>query len=287
MVTLAADSEEAKRVDAALSAWRQGDFTRDETWFVHVGDGAYPLTDTAAEAEGDGVQALTSEVMGLVVVSQTCDIVRGCTARPFVEVAPLVDIPDADYHQVKKGRRPALAALPNLEAERLVVDLDRVMTVEKSVVATWRRTPGHDTDYDARVFAQALARKRARFAFPDDFTALARKLQHRLTEKHDKATDEGRGLRALREIRIRATPSWDAPEVELLFWFIRNDTDATFEGKSWADLLPAWLKFVSAEGRFRHVYGQVSTLRDMTAEEYNDSDPLDLDHLSTTDMASP
>ena len=132
MATLAADSEEARRVDAAVSAWRQGDFTRDETWFVHVGDGAYPLTDTAAE--GDGVQALTSEVRGLVMVTQTCDIVRGCTSRPFVEVAPLVGIPDTDYRDVKKGRRPTKAILANLEAERLVADLDRVMTVEKSIL---------------------------------------------------------------------------------------------------------------------------------------------------------
>jgi hypothetical protein len=36
-------------------------------------------------------------------------------------------VDDDDYHNVKKGRRPALAALPNLEAERLVVDQRRPM----------------------------------------------------------------------------------------------------------------------------------------------------------------
>lgn len=280
MATLAPDSDEAKQIDAALQEWRQGDLALDESWFVHVGDGARPLTVAASEAEG--VQAFTSEVEGLVMVTQTCDIVRGCANRPLVEVAPLVKVGDDDYHNVKKGRRPALAALPNLESRRLVADLDRVMTIEKSVVASWTRTPGYDNDADARVFAQALARKRVRFAFPNDFTAFAKRLQGRLTEKHEKATDEGRGLRALREIRVRATPSWDGTEVELFFWFIRNSTDATFEGKSWADLLKDWLKLVAAEGRFQPVDGQVATLRDMTAEDYVDSDPLDLDHLSTT-----
>jgi hypothetical protein len=120
-----------------------------------------------------------------------------------------------------------------------------------------------------------------RFAFPDDFTTVARKLQARLTDKHDKDSDEGRGLRALREIRVHAAPFWDAPTVELFFWFVRYDEDANFEGKSWADLLKDWLKLVPASDRFHSVEGQVVALSDMTAAEYVESDRLDLDHLSS------
>jgi len=277
---LAPDSDEAKRIDASLREWRQGDLALEESWFVHVGDGAAPLSAAAAEA-GNGVQALTSEVLGLVVVTQTCDIVRSCVTRPYVEVSPLVRVSEDDLHQVKRGRRPAHATLPTLEKDLLVADLDRVMTVEKSIVASWERTPGFTRDTDGRAFAQALARKRVRFAFPDDFTSLAKKLQARLGDKHDKNTDEGRGLRALREIRVCASPSWDAASTEVFFWFIRHDADATFEGKSWADLLKDWLKLVHATSRFTSVDGQIATLQEMTAEEYVDSDPLDLDHLST------
>ena len=281
MATLSADSDEAKRTDTALQAWRQGDMALDESWFVHVGDPAMPLSETAAEARGSGAQALTSEVYGLIVVTQTCDIVRACTNRPYIEVAPLVQVTEDDWHTVKRGRRPAQATLASLEKALLVADLDRVMTVEKSIVAKWTRTPGTTDDADGRAFAQALARKRVRFAVPDDFTAFARKLQGRLGDKHDKNTDEGRGLRALREIRVRAAPSWDVPEVDLFFWFIRNPEDATFEGKTWPALLNGWLKLVPASGRFTNVEGQVVTLRDMTAEDYVESDALDLDHLST------
>ena len=39
------------------------------------------------------------------------------------------------------------------------VDLDRVMTVEKSIVADWKRTPGWELDQEVREFAMALARK--------------------------------------------------------------------------------------------------------------------------------
>jgi hypothetical protein len=155
------------------------------------------------------------------------------------------------------------------------------MTVEKSIVASWNRTAGYTSDADGRAFAQALARKRVRFAFPDEFTTFAKKLQGRLTDKHDKNTDEGRGLRALREIRVHAAPSWDAPQVEIFFWFVRDEDDADFEGKSWADLLKEWLKLVPTSGRFHSVDGQVVSLADMNAAEYVASDPLDLDHLSS------
>ena len=89
------------------------------------------------------------------------------------------------------------------------------------------------------------------------------------------------GLRALDEIRVHASPSWDAPQVDVFFWFVRDEDDADFEGKSWADLLKEWLKLVPITTRFKTVEGQVVTLQDMNAEEYVGSDPLDLDHLST------
>jgi hypothetical protein len=65
-----------------------------------------------------------------------------------------------------------------------------------------------------------------------------------------------------------------------MFWFIRENSQVTFEGTSWADLLDAWLKLVPADGRFEIVDGQVTTLDDLTAAEYVNSDRLDLDHVS-------
>lgn len=273
----------AASIDEALRAWRQGDCVLDgEHWFAHRLDTAFPITDAARAAAEEGVDLAEQETLGFVVVTQTCDIVRSCDERPFIEVCPLVQVDEARLREIERGRRPAYAYLPLLAERRLVADLDRVMTVEKPLVAKWARTPGWSSDAEGRAFGNALARKRVRFAFPDDFTAFAKKLQGRLTEKHDKATDEGRGLRALRQIRVQATPSWDAPEVALFFWFIRNTDDVTFEGKNWGDLLKDWLKLLAATGRFKVVDGQVTTLRDMTAEDYVNSDPLDLDHLSST-----
>jgi len=240
-----------------------------------------PLTAATAAVSSNDPLALLTEVAGLVIVTQTCDVVRSCVDRPFIEVCPVIAWDPDDLHSVKRGRRPSVVALPALAGTNLVVDLDRVMTLEKSIVAGWLRTPGHVSDADARAFAQALARKRVRFAFPDDFTAAAKKLQARLVEKHERQTDEGRALRALREIRVAASPSWDADPVELFFWFIRDSSDPTFEGKSWAELSAQWLSRVPPSGRFKSTEGQVATLDDLTARDYISSDPLDLDYLSS------
>lgn len=168
-----------------------------------------------------------------------------------------------------------------LNGKSQVADLDRVMTVEKSVVAEWERKPGCLSDDDVRALGQALTRKRARFAFPDDFANFAGKLQQRLRDKHDKATYEGEALRALREIRVRAEPSWNSSEVRLMFWFIRDEDQSQFNGIGWDKFLNQWLKLIPESGRYQGVGGLVVALEDMTAKEYVESAPLDLDHLSS------
>lgn len=270
-------------VNRALQDWRQGDCTLDKHWFVYQLNPALAITEASLSAAKEGAEIAELEVAGLVIVSQTCDIVRACRDRPYIEVSPLVRVSDDALHEIERGRRPAYAFVPRLAEQHLVVDLDRVMTVEKPAVLNWTRTAGCSSDAEARAFAQALARKRARFAFPDDFTLWVRKLQNRLIDKHDKNTQEGRALRALREIRVQAAPSWDSNAIELMFFFIRSREDIDFEGRGWQDFLSTWIKLVPASGRFMSVHGQVSSLDEIVAADYVNSDPLDLDHLSSPD----
>lgn len=248
---------------------------------MHRFDRELPLTEESIAVAGEDVDFTESAVRGLVVLTQTCDIVRKSVERPFIEVAPIVEVTEPVAHDIERGRRPMYAVIPALRNRRLVADLDRTMTVEKSVVARWTRTAGCRTDDEMRRFSLALARKRARCAFPDDFTAFATKLQSHLVEKHDRQSDEGRALRALREIRVRAAPSWDAPEVELTFWFIREEDELDFRGQGWELWLDVWLQLIPPSGRFRQVEGFVAALEDLTAKDYVESDPLDLDYLST------
>ena len=274
------DPDLVAHTDTAMRSWRQGDLALEERWFVHVGDSTRPLTVGTAHGSDEGVRAVVTGTDGLIVVSQTCDIQRTSRDRPFVEVAPLMRVEVEAFRSVTRGRRPRHVTLPCLEPGFLVADLDRIQTVEKAVVAPWKRTPGCTSDADRRRLEHALVRKRARVAFPDDFTAMVKKLLKRFEDKHDRATEEGRALRALREIRVHAQPSWDAPRVDVKLWFIRGSEDATFEGRDWSTLLNAWNALVAPSGRFRSVHAKVVPLSLMSAEEYVSSDILDLDHLS-------
>jgi hypothetical protein len=267
-------------VTAALKDWRQGDCLVADDTFVHRFRPGEPLTEDAKRIDDGNNEYVESDVRGLVVVSQSCDVVRNATAKPFIEVSPLVSVSAGLLHEIKKLRRPNYVFIPSLEGAQLVGDLDRTMTVEKSVVARWERTVGCRTDQERASFAWALSRKRARFAFPDDFNEWVAPLQERVAERHDKQSPEGRALRAVDEIRVKADPNWSADPVELAFYFIREEGEAEFEGKRWDAWLADWLKLVPASGRFACVAGLVGTLDDFMARDLRESALLDLDYLS-------
>lgn len=272
------DDSRAAQIDGALHVWRQGDLALDEKWFVQVADGKDPLTSESAES-GPGLIALTVTCEGLVVVTQTCDVVRKCRERPFVEVSPLIKVDEDELRRITRGEIPAratIAARPDL-----VADLDRTMTVEKSVVSEWTRTAGWSSDEDIRRFADALKRKRGRFAFPDRFVSAVSKLRKRIIGKHGRNTDEGRALAALQEIRVTAAPAWDAPSYEVFLTFIRPESTPEISDAVWSDQVEGWLDLCEPSGAITSVDGTVMTLSQMTAKEYVDSDRLDFDYLST------
>ncbi len=245
-----------------------------------VADLGSPLTGESLSAEGgeDGVVVLPAEVDGVVVLTQTCDVVRSCSERPYVQVAPVQEVSADRAALIEKGQFPRYARIPAVAC--LIADLDRVTTIEKAVLADWERTEGCSTDVERRAFAHALSRKHARFAFPDDLTEAVQALRARILDKHGRASPEGEALRGhLREIRITADPEWDAAAVSAFITFVRNDTPEASR-VAWDELLERWLSLCVPAGAIVAVDGTVMTLGQMTAQEYVDSDPLDLGHLS-------
>lgn len=282
---------EAIEINAALQTWRQGDATLDPGLeFSHLGDltrahspASQQLARDFADAgqqTPEGATALMYEVAGLVLVSQTCDVVRDCRERPYVEVAPLIRVDAGDLESTRRMKQPARAYVPAVAQHGLVADLDRIMTVEKALVARWTRTPGWERDDEVRAFAQALSRKRARFAFPDDFVEAARKLQSRIIDKHDKNSDEGAYLRALREIRVRAAPSWDDDKIQLSWWFIIEDDPVGIADADWSKICESWLKLFAQGIKYSIEPPVACRLEDMTAGDYVESDLLDFERLS-------
>ena len=85
-------------------------------------------------------------------------------------------------------------ACPSACTVRVPVRVDRIMTVEKAVVARWTQVAGCETDKEVREFARAIGRKFSRFAFPDDFASAIGPLQEHLSTAHRKNTSEGAHL---------------------------------------------------------------------------------------------
>jgi hypothetical protein len=280
MISASEAEERYASLDAALESWRQGDYAIGPFGFVKRFDPGFPLKEEERGQDYDS-DVYEEEVEGFVVLTQTCDLVRSSKDRPYLEVSPLVAITDHDYlNDIRKGRRPRYAYIPGAADALLVADLDRVMTIEKTVLGRWSRREGCTNDANRRLLAEALARKRARFAFPDDFETIASTMRNRIRQKHDKDSTEGERLRVLREIRVTARPSWTTAEVKLKFWFV-VDEEATIN----SDLCRScetWMSQLAPQGRFITIEYDLVSLDGMSAREYTESDRIDFDHLSRT-----
>ncbi|AKS23666.1 MAG: hypothetical protein C75L2_00650008 [Leptospirillum sp. Group II 'C75'] len=271
------------KIDRVLQDWRQGDCVIGHNhWFLLRINPDSPLSDAAKDAVSDDNSAETAEeeVKGFMVTTQSCDIVRSCVDRPYIEVCPLLEVADDNLREISRNQRPNYAYIPGVADKKLVADLDRIMTVEKAVLLKWERIEGCRDDIESRNLSLSLARKRSRFAFPNDFIDLVGNLKDRLKGKHSRISNEGKALRKLREIRVKAEPSWKAKEITLIFYFIKGEDEEELGEKEWAKHLEGWLTLVQPCDRYKEINGVVLTLDDLVAREYVESDSLDLDHLS-------
>jgi hypothetical protein len=283
-------------IDEQLNDWNQGDVVLGgPIQFVLLADFNQPITpeaEVAAAADPNGDQALgtvVTAVPGFAVLTQSCDLVRSCRDRPFVNLAVLVEVEPIFFQEVKKGTRPRFAFVPGVGDRRLVADLHSITTIEKSVLAKTprdQRIRGCRTDLEARELAMTLAHNLSRAALPDDFNQAVRPIQSRIQDKHrkdtrdrhGKRTNEGALLAALREIRVNFEPSRDAAAVELTFLFI-FDKKAEIPGDG-DEIVENLLKKFKPTPRFGTPSFRLVTLSEITAAAYLNSDRLDLDHLS-------
>jgi hypothetical protein len=285
-----ADAADVERIEQALREWRQGDATLDVgTFLVHLADKRAPLTEEARDAvargdvdAGEDVFEVLSPVKGLVVVSQSCDIVRECSKSECVEVSALIRVEDdVAFEAVRKRRRLRYAYLPGLADRKLVADLEKIMSVEKAVVAGWSRIEGCRTDRERATFAEALARKRGRFAFPDEFNVGLRGFRDRVRRVEGKKTPAGDLVAALDEIRVQVSPHWGAAKVTVFFWFLAEPAKiADFNAAR--GIIQNWISAINWSGGFAPADPAFTVLepQDMTVEQYQASHALDYDDIS-------
>jgi hypothetical protein len=248
-----------------LNEWNQGDFTLSQL----------DLPWLTSDEEGPLIEAVP--FVGAAVVSQTCDIVRDHVERPFVQVAALTEASTDAMAAVEARSKPRYAHLPGLKPHGLVVDLDFIATVNKTLVATWARQPGFTENGEQRRFAEALARHKQRFAFPDSFKVPLSKLRRWIERRRGQSGPAGCLVRAIEEMRARC-PDWDAPSPKL-------DIIAVLGGDPLADERAAWgaeLLRMQAEVTqfFPEAVFSIVTWDELTAREYRTTERLDFDGLS-------
>lgn len=270
-----------EQVNSRARGWRQGDAIPVDA-VVWIANPESPLTEQAEEADGLGASCLLAEATGLVVVSQTCDIVRDCAERPFVLVAPVVSLTEPAAGEARRGSRPRFVPLPGLGDDRFA-DLDLVVTVEKSALVAAEPVRGLPDERSRRRFGDGVGRVFSRFAFPDDLSLSLRGLVARLRDKHDRNSPEGAALRELEQIRVTGVPSWGAQEIDVFLTFApatREEAGEIMSDAEWDETVDRWLRRAEPFGVIRSVDGAMIPLDELTAREYLDSDALDLDYLS-------
>ncbi len=201
-------SQEADQVAEKLRHWRQGDYACDV--------GGFLFAEVAEESGSFDARESTDQLAGLVVISQTCDIVRLTDDKQFVSVCPLMVPTNRSEKEIAAGYFPSLTVLEHPPASGMYVDLGRIMSVSKRLLASWERRDGFTSQDRAIRFAGAIERKMGRFAFPDDFDLATKPFQKRVRERHNKADSPvGRIYRSLDQLRFLAFPDWDAEAVEV------------------------------------------------------------------------
>lgn len=159
------DPETAVPLAEHTKSWRQADVF-DLPWNVIVDETGIAVREDAPH--------------GVAVVSQSCDAYQ--PTRPYVQIAPVVQLKADAAMEARNGRRPSYAHLVCL-GEHWFADLHRIVTVDKHLLIGVPRRPGVVTDKDILRFGATIGRKFSRFPFPDEVAESLKPLQDALRSK--------------------------------------------------------------------------------------------------------
>lgn len=134
-----------------------------------------------------------------------------------------------------------MTAIPVLSGDGTTI-LEVVATIAKAAIAAHPRKSGVIDGQDVRRFGQAVGRKYARWAIPEEVRPWLAPLERILASKAGKDTSAlGRVLEDVLEIRVRAEPSWmDDPPLELTVQLVvKAGVLPTFANDDLPDLPPS------------------------------------------------
>lgn len=271
-----------KEEASPLGSWQQGDFALNVGGFSF---GVRPDEDDLAvdEAQKIALRETEDQIVGVVVVSQTCEVVRMRHEDEVVAVCPLVQRDETEQRAIAKGRRPSLAIVENSPPGSFA-DLSRIMSISKDLLSSWERKSGFCDSRKRLRFAAALERKFGRFAFPDDFNLSMSGFQKRVWSKHDKASDIGKVYRSIRQIRFRVSPDWNASNRKIAIIAILEDEDVVeIDRKTIGQELADQIANIALPEGYDWAEPKFILLRlsELSAEDLLESQQADFDFLST------
>ena len=218
----------------------------------------------------------------LVIVSQTCDIVRSCREHPFITLAAVIELDEPIASQARRGHRPRLLPLPDIGASSFA-DMNLLVGAEKSTLLGLEPIRGLENSEGQRHFARAVGRVFERPAFPDDLNEALRGLLERIRAKHNRNSPEGQALESLQEIRVVVESADEAHKIRITVLFCpesRPSEESRPRHSELQEQIAAWVTRTRRTGIVVSVDGILAPLDEMTALEYRASDPLDLDYLT-------
>ena len=265
------DPDEVDDIPDRLTELQQGDFSLScrDLIFLDLSEDEEPYEPVFDEG-----------VDGCVVISQTYDVVREIEILPNVIVCPIVEIDNRRQADIEKGLAPRYGLINNLP-EGMVVDFSRAMSVSKRLLLTWERQPGCKNEHQTLNLAMALELFFGRYAFPDTFNESIKSLRKTVYAKHEKNSDIGRALRSIREIRVLPRARWtdeDSVPVTIIVVLEEADTrELSDRGKIYETIAEKFAGVTWEVPLALHDLGiYLTSLSDMTASEYLNSFPLDL-----------
>lgn len=153
--------------------------------------------------------------LGAAILTQTCDLVQ--PSKPYVVLAPVVELSANEGSLAKSGRMPQYVHLPSIDGDKFV-DLTRCATVTKSALAKRERLHAGVESSDnvaASRFGAQIGRRFSRFAFPDEVQPWFRPLQEKVAKMYGKESPLGKLLRSTVDLRIQST-DWNKPGMQLI-----------------------------------------------------------------------
>lgn len=185
----------------------------------------------------DGISESLSTPFGVVVLSQTCDIVQ--TSKSRCLVAPILEANQDTLSNARKGRKPLHLFLGDGEGpEPRVADLEYAISLPKKLLEGCRLLARYTDDPSGPAvmpIAYRIGRAFNRFPFPDDVYPVFAKLRARAQNRAGSASPFGSVIDLVCDLRVSAD-QWTGQHRRLKLWIVvPQDLIAPIE-----DLDPGW-----------------------------------------------